>query len=301
MQRLKKIIAGHELKIGGERAVSSAAELARRSGAALKVIHVIEPYAYSQRLSHPLTPPYTLAELSNKAREQLSSLTIDKNYGLDHVECSVLIGKPFVELIRAQRDWEADLLVVAGTATGEDYTLGNTAERVARKAMVPTLIAKRPLTGDAKRFLVPVDFSPTARKAAGEALTLAESFGAQVRFFHAVVIPELFATRAGVEKDSAEPEQLAQPEALEDEWQAFLADLPGLHRIRWERHTEKGIAGAMIIREAEKSQADLLIMGTHGMSGLKHMLLGSVAEEVLRHANCPILTLRPEAFQFELP
>jgi nucleotide-binding universal stress UspA family protein len=45
----------------------------------------------------------------------------------------------------------------------------------------------------------------------------------------------------------------------------------------------------------------MIVMGTHGRSALRHMLLGSVAEKVVRTAPCPVLTIRPEAFQFELP
>ena len=48
-------------------------------------------------------------------------------------------------------------------------------------------------------------------------------------------------------------------------------------------------------------QADMIVIGTHGRSGLPHMLLGSVAEKVARMAPCPVLTIRPETFQFELP
>jgi len=48
-------------------------------------------------------------------------------------------------------------------------------------------------------------------------------------------------------------------------------------------------------------QADIIVIGTHGRSGLPHVLLGSVAEKVVRTASCPVLTIRPEAFQFEMP
>jgi nucleotide-binding universal stress UspA family protein len=48
-------------------------------------------------------------------------------------------------------------------------------------------------------------------------------------------------------------------------------------------------------------QADMIVIGTHGRSGLPHALLGSVAEKVVRTASCPVLTIRPEAFQFEMP
>ena len=74
-----------------------------------------------------------------------------------------------------------------------------------------------------------------------------------------------------------------------------------LERVDWEKSTEEGQAATTIAHQAELIQADIIVIGTHGRSGLPHMLLGSVAEKVVRTASCPVLTIRPEAFQFEMP
>jgi nucleotide-binding universal stress UspA family protein len=62
-----------------------------------------------------------------------------------------------------------------------------------------------------------------------------------------------------------------------------------------------GPAGTSIVNQADQCQADVIVMSTHGRNGLAHMLLGGVTEEVVRTAHSLILTLRPDAFQFELP
>jgi len=90
------------------------------------------------------------------------------------------------------------------------------------------------------------------------------------------------------------------PEEIEPEWVTFLAGLP-LDKVDWEKSTDEGQAATTIVHQAELIQADLIVIGTHGRSGLPHMLLGSVAEKVVRRASCPVLTIRPEAFQFEMP
>ena len=90
-------------------------------------------------------------------------------------------------------------------------------------------------------------------------------------------------------------------EDIEGEWQAYLSGLPALTRVSWDKRTEAGRAAPSIVQQAAESQADVIVIGTHGGNGLTHMLLGSVAEEVIHTAPCPILTVRPEAFQFELP
>lgn len=91
-----------------------------------------------------------------------------------------------------------------------------------------------------------------------------------------------------------------KPEEIEEEWQAFFSGLP-LEKVTCEKHIEEGQAAVAIVQQAEESHADLIVMGTHGRSGLAHMLPGSVAEKVVRAASCPVLTIRPEAFQFEMP
>jgi hypothetical protein len=67
MRQLKRSIAGHDLGIGGEAALRSAAVPAKRCGGALRLVHVVEPLDAYQRMSHPLTSPYTLEEIAQKA------------------------------------------------------------------------------------------------------------------------------------------------------------------------------------------------------------------------------------------
>jgi nucleotide-binding universal stress UspA family protein len=301
MRQLKRIIVGYDLRTGGENAIQSAVALAGRYGAALKLVHAIEPYHSYQRLSHPFTPPYPLEELAQKAGEQLEARVQKPDLALLHVEYEVRAGKAFVELIIARRAWQADLIVVGGSAQEGEGSLGRTGERVVRKALVPVLIAKKPFTAAAKRFLVPTDFSPSAKKAAEEALVLAESFGGRILFVHA--LEPLYSYPLVYEGMVGAPPPLPPltPADIEDEWQEFLASLPSLGKVPWEKLTVEGRAATMLVRQAEESQADLIVIGTHGRSGLAHLLLGSVAEEVINSASCPVLTIRPDAFQFELP
>ena len=94
----------------------------------------------------------------------------------------------------------------------------------------------------------------------------------------------------------------ALSEELEPEWEAFLSDLL-LKKLDWEKCTGEDQAATAIVHQAKHMKADMIVIGTHGRSGLPHMLLGSVAELVVRTASCPVLTITitPEAFQFELP
>ena len=300
MTQLKRIVVGHDLGIGGEVALKSAAVLAKRCGAALRLVHVVEPQHSYQRISHPLTSPYTLEEIAQKTGAKLQVLAASPELAHLQVEYEVRTGKPFAELIIARRAWQGDLIVVGGASHQEGYFLGSTSERIVRKAMVPVMVAKKALDAGAKTFLVPTDFSDCARKAAQEALMLAASFRGRIIFFHVMDLYPMYATGYADDFGVSVPLAPPPPEVMESEWQAFLSGLP-LEKADWSKCTEEGEAATSIVQEAEQRQADLIVMGTHGRTGLGYMLLGSVAEKVVRKARCSVLTIRPEAFQFEMP
>jgi nucleotide-binding universal stress UspA family protein len=300
MRQLKRIIVGHDLAAGGETALKSAVVLANRCGAALRLVHVVEPLDAYQRISHPLTAPYTLEEIARKTGVRLQELMARPALAGLQVEYEVRKGKPFVELIIASRAWLADLIVVGGPSLTEEPFLGSTDERILRKALVPVMVVKKPLSIEAKTFLVPTDFSSCARRAAEEAITLAKNFSGRVFFFHVLDLNPSYTIAYAHELGVAVPIPPPLPEELEPEWEAFLSGLD-LEKVHWEKCAEEGQAATAIVRKAKQMQADMIVMGTHGRSGLPHVLLGSVAEKVARTASIPVLTIRPEAFQFELP
>jgi nucleotide-binding universal stress UspA family protein len=300
MRQLKRIIVGHDLGVGGEVASRSAAVLAHRCGSTLRLVHVVEPLDAYQRISHPLTSPFTLEEIAQKTGARLQALAASPELAGLQAEYEVRSGKPFVEIIIAARAWSADLIVVGGSSRAEEPFLGSTSERIVRKALVPVMVAKKPLSAEAKTFLVPTDFSSCARKAAEDALMLAKRFSARVIFFHALDLTPSYSVAYAHELGVSVLVPPPAPEEIEPEWETFLTGLP-LDNIDWEKSMEDGQAAAAIVDRAKDIQADMIVIGTHGRSGLPHMLLGSVAEKVVRAASCPVLTIRPEVFQFALP
>jgi nucleotide-binding universal stress UspA family protein len=95
--------------------------------------------------------------------------------------------------------------------------------------------------------------------------------------------------------------QVLTPADIEPEWREFLHPLPVGGGLVWENRTCEGRAAETIVTVAQDIGADLIVMGTHGRTALAHMLLGSVAEKVVRTAPCSVLTIRPDAPHFELP
>ena len=298
MTQVNSILVGHDLQAGGKTSLESAVALADRCGATVRLLHVVEPLDAYQRASHPLTSPLTVEEISARAGATLQAIAAGQESQRLKLEYEVRTGKPFVELIVAAKAWPADLIVVGGTSRMEEPFLGTTSERVLRKALVPVMVAKKALSSQAKTFLVPTDFSSCAKNAAEEAINLARCFSGRVVFFHVLYrfYTVAYAHELGVSLLISPP----APEEIEPDWKTFLDNLP-LENIDWEKSAEEGEAATAIVQRAERIQADAIVMGTHGRTGLPHMLLGSVAEKVVRTASCPVLTVRPEAFQFEMP
>lgn len=301
MRTLQRIIVGHDWQPGGYLAVRSAAALAKRCDAHVKPVHVVEPYPMYQRLAHPLTSPYSMAELAQRAGEALQKLTDDMRPELPRMEYEVRTGKPFVELIVARRAWQADLLLVGTRVEGQSRFLGGTGERVVRKALAPVLVAKQALGEAPKTIVAPTDFSEGAKKAAQEAIAFVQHFGGHLVFLHVLELPSAHAVGYGPQMGALPPMPLISPEEIKAEWQAFFADLPALADVSYEHSTSEGHAVTIIGETAEKHKADLIIMGAHGRTGLEHMLMGSVAEGVARQAPCSVLTIRSDAVQFSLP
>jgi nucleotide-binding universal stress UspA family protein len=272
--------------------------LAERAEARLYLLHVIEPSPLFEQQAFPtLSSQAVLDEVLLNVRTRLKDLAESAEFARVPVVPEVQTGKPFVELIKACRQWAGDLIVVGASEQHAGRFLGSTAERVLRKAPVPVLIAKRLLTSGPKTVLVPTDFSPCARQAAAEAVALVRAFGGRLVFLHVLERHVLYPPAYGVAPVLAP----LSPELVEPDWQTFLHELALGAECTWEKQTREGHAAPTITAVAQEIGAELVVMGTHGRTGLAHMLVGSVTEKVVRSSACSVLTVRPSAHRFELP
>ena len=149
------------------------------------------------------------------------------------------------------------------------------------------------MTESITRILVPVDFSPHSERAIRYAARLAGQVGASVELLHVV---EEFSYGAFSEVYVPNMPDLMQE--MINEASAKLVSLKSdmfLHGADVEAAVFVGRPSAAIVDRAQAGGFDLIVMGTHGRTGLSHMFMGSVAERVVRTAPCPVLTVRGEA------
>jgi len=150
-----------------------------------------------------------------------------------------------------------------------------------------------------RRILFPTDFSEYADYAWPFALQFAQEFGAEVHLLHVVARPPHMTEAYALNFD---PEKFTQ--ALTNE---ACTSLERLVQAAKDRNVESrsavriGVDFHEIIDYARTCQIDLIVMATHGRTGLAHALVGSVAEKVVRKAPCPVLTIKHPAMRFEMP
>jgi nucleotide-binding universal stress UspA family protein len=298
MQSLQRVCVGTNFSPEAELAVQSAARLARTIGAQLDFVHVVHRPALYERILQRQT--LSDEELRARALAHLRESTSGPRCAGLQVSHHVRIGTPFAELIAACRELGAGLLVVGARKRSglTDLLLGSTAERVLRKAPVPVLLARRALAEKPACILAPTDFSDASRPALSEAIALARRWGARLVLLH--VIEPIVQSYAWATDLAGGEIYVIEPAELQPEWDALVASLP-LDGVTWEQQTIKGEVSTTIADAARSLGADLIVMSTHGRTGLTHALLGSVAEGVARAADTCVLTVRTGSITFTLP
>ncbi len=135
-----------------------------------------------------------------------------------------------------------------------------------------------------KKILFATDFSPASDAALQYATALARDSGATLLIMHVEELPSAY---------SAGEMMLPVTEYPNPELRKMLeAVKPSDPNVRSEHHLLLGTPADEIVRLAAEKEADLIVIGTHGRTGLKRVLMGSVAEAVTRLAKCPVLTLK---------
>jgi len=149
------------------------------------------------------------------------------------------------------------------------------------------------------RILVPTDFSASSDAALAYAKMLAERFGASLHLLHVIEQPVI---AGGLEIYATELPRLREA-ALKEADVRLDQYLTAAERERFTASSEvtDGNTARSIVDIARDGGADLIVMGTHGRGGVVHLLLGSVAEKVVRMATCPVLTVRTSEQEAEPP
>jgi nucleotide-binding universal stress UspA family protein len=296
---LRKIVVGVDLSTGAENAAYRAAEVAAQTGAELVLVHAATvPDVPEVPASMKATADALRAVLTDRLatdRADLADLR-ERLEGLGATVSQLLVDRdPDDAIVEAAAELHADLVVVG---TRDDsrlrrWLLGSVSEHVVRAAACSVLVTRE---GDPdrgfERLVVGTDFSPAAENALARAVELARP-GATIDVVHCFQVPLLTlsstADTAPVDGyETLRSELLADAHTRGDAALASHAGAPVILRF----HLVEESPREAVCDMAEQVHADLVVVGHHGRRGLRRVLLGSVAEAVVRHAPCSVLVAR---------
>jgi nucleotide-binding universal stress UspA family protein len=198
---------------------------------------------------------------------------------------------------------KADLIVM-GRGDGRalrDVFLGSTSERVIRQAQLPVLAVRLRARAPYRRPALALDFDDTAPEAIAMLLRLIPRSRARVEIIHAYHDPYSARSYSGLSEEDAEEYRDHQRRKALREITRLLgaallrAKVPRDDTPSWRTHVHHGAPRTLIEKTVRKANTDLLVLGTHGYSGMAHVLLGTVAGDVLRGVACDVLVVPPRA------
>ena len=210
--------------------------------------------------------------------------------------CHVATGDAADRISKLARELDADVIVTSthGHTGWMRVFLGSTAERIVRYARCPVLIARERRNVPAapislRKILAPVDFSRKSATGLAYAVRLAAAFGASVTLLH-VLPPDRYPTAGGMVVDP-DPDLTARARAVAAERMRTLIGETDFGGVEHATAVRVGNVEDEICRFAKKNSFDLIVTSSHGRTGLRHAVLGSVAEHIARYAEGPVLVV----------
>jgi nucleotide-binding universal stress UspA family protein len=288
----KTILSATDFSPTADKAAKVARDLCRRFGADLRMLHVVvvldDAHLEKEHRRH-------LDELMTRTDETRRTAMEDDAETRTGIEISSHLVRgiaPGETIVESASSLGCELIVMGthGRRGLSHLLLGSVAERVVRTSKVPVLTVRSDAAinpDGPQRILVPHDFSAASAAAIETAVAWAHALGAEITLLHVVepvVYPEFYSVDL-LPDDLMARLRTRSEEALQKTATEFAGEIP----IR--TAVAMGRASDTITAYVDPEKFDLVVMATRGLSGLEHVLLGSVAESVLRRCRVPMLTV----------
>jgi nucleotide-binding universal stress UspA family protein len=276
-------------------AIQIARQLARRFSASIHLAHVRQ----SNYTADFVAPAFMTYEQVGEQTALKELGVVASECGVSSASCHVLGGAPpFDEICRLAQTVPADLVVMPthGRTGLKHVFLGSTAERIVQHSCCPVLVTR----GNAlqanndsrfgiKKILVPVDFSNCSREGLRYAITFGNEFRAKLILVHATYLGYVYSCEGTALYDIPGLQKAAR-QAAEHKMRDLVRSLD-FGAVKFETAFTDGSPVVDICAFAKDHDVDLIITSTHGFTGFAHVLIGSIAEQVVRHAPCSVLVV----------
>jgi nucleotide-binding universal stress UspA family protein len=310
-RRFNRILVPIDFSRPSLKAIPYALAISRQFGADVHLLHItdVTQQPPPSLMTLPMAPQ---TEWDQRFMKRLQALVLKYRTDGNVSALEPRMGIAYEEICAAARELKADLIVVAthGYTGYKRVFLGSTAERVVQHSPCPVLVVRqhirhwngaidpRTRTGfRLEKILLPTDFSRCSRAAFECGLQLARDFGAELRLVY-VINPHAYPF--GDKYAALDPAELIRE--TEYAAQKQMRSMAAKAKARYSVHVLHG-SPAMEICNAANEDVDLVAISTHGRTGLGHILIGSVAEHVVRYAHCPVLVIpsRPSSKSAKSP
>jgi nucleotide-binding universal stress UspA family protein len=300
MRAITRIVVPIDFSRGSLKAIPYALAISRRFGAEVHLIHVIDTTQYLPP-TVLMWPAASRIEWNAHVRKELDAVALKFAKFGEITLHAPLEGPAQEQICQTARHLKADLIVIAthGYTGYKRAFLGSTAERVVQFSPCPVLVVRKTYAGAngengwkdriafrLGKILVPIDFSRFSEATFDLGAALARDLQAKISLLHVLKPPvypfgdrQTFLPGAAISKEMRK--------GVGKHMRA-MCEKAG---VRASVQVLKGSPAPTICEYAHCQNVDLIIISTHGRSGLSHVLIGSVAERVVRHAECPVLVV----------
>lgn len=277
---MKNILVPTDFSEQAGYALDLAYGIAKKSGGEVKLLNVVEaPHGTSFSAMGEVTPPdgtdaVFFVQLVDRIKQRLQELTSIPKYQDINISASVEVGNPYEHISRTIADHDVDLVVMGtqGASGMEEILVGSNTEKVVRRAKCSVLAVKSPIEADTiKNIVFAISMRDNHDLLIKELTKLQQLFDATM---HIVNIN----TPASFESDRY----------YKKEMQKFV-DKYHLQNYTLNVYNDD-VEEDGIIYFAEDINADMIALGTHGRTGISHLLGGSIAEDIVNHAKRPVWT-----------
>lgn len=295
---IKNILVPIDFSEMSIRVIPVAKRLAQRLGSTIHLVNVQE-YLYPVMSYGMAAPaPAALIEAVEEARKGAGArlIALAKEHGLAGAAEAVVGAPVFDEICDIARRTSTDLIVIPthGYTGFKHLFLGSTAERLVQHSPCPVFVLRerssKPARGASiNTILAPVDFSVCSLGGLKHAVQLANKFAARIIVLHVVDVGPVLGADGYGAYELSRYRELAQAEA-EKKMVSFLRSVK-FGGVKFNAEVVVGRSVDAICAAAKKFNVDAIVTATHGRTGLKHVLIGSTAEVVMRYAPCPVLVV----------
>jgi len=259
------------------------------------VLHEDDPRAPERRFPEPSDILQHLFEIADSELAQIIEANQAKTFTLKEAKVKGFSAGQVILEYAAKHDIDLIVMGTHGRRGPARMFLGSVTEEVLRQAICPVLTLRsqeHPPAGAAmEKILVPIDFSEHSQAALSYAREIAALYGSQLQLLHAIeepVYPYFYAPAGGFSVAHRLDELRDKTNEALDK---LLSETKGSD-VQYEKFVVTGRPAIEITRFAKEQGSDMIVIATHGLTGLERLLVGSTAEQVVRLADCPVFSVK---------